>query len=151
MKIRKAKTKDLNEFLEMKKGSIKSFLEISGEIIVFTKKKYTLEFEGYHKSRNNSIHILESKDKETIGYMQTTFKKNKLANFGYLNDLFIKKEFRGKGYGKCATKEFIKIAKVKGVEKIGLGTRVENKPAIKLYEKLGFEKIGYNFGMKLKK
>lgn len=82
--------------------------------------------------------------------MKVSFEKNKFKNYGWLNDLFIKSSFRKKGYGKFATKEFIKLAKKKDVEKIGLGTRFENKGAIKLYQKLGFKIIGYNFGMNLK-
>jgi ribosomal protein S18 acetylase RimI-like enzyme len=147
--IRKATKKDLREFKDMRKESMKFFSKISGEKIFLSDQGIKKEFEMYLTKRAMVLLILEM-EKKVIGYMGYMIKKNKYKNFAYLNDVFIKKDFRKKGYGKLLVKEFIKISKEKGVEKMGLGVRIENKNAIKLYKKLGFKIIGYNFGKKLK-
>lgn len=43
-----------------------------------------------------------------------------------------------------------KFIKKEGIKRVGLGTRIENIRAQKLYEDLGFKKIGINYGVQLK-
>ncbi|MCK5449589.1 GNAT family N-acetyltransferase [Candidatus Pacearchaeota archaeon] len=148
MKIRKATKKDLDEYKIMRKESMDFFSKISGEKIFLSDRGIGEEFEMYLSKRDNTLLILEVGD-EIAGYMSYMIKKNKYKNFAYLDDIFVKNEFRGQGYGKKLVRHFMKIAKEKGVEKMGLGTRVENKNGIKLYKKLGFKVIGYNFGKKV--
>ena len=148
MKIRKATKKDLKEFKLMRKASMDFFSKISGEKIFLSSKGIKEEIEMYFSRRDKTLVILDI-DGEIAGYMGYMVKKNKQKNFTYLDDIFVKKEFRGQGYGKKLVKYFMKISKEKGIEKMGLGVRVENENAIKLYKKLGFNIIGYNLGMKI--
>lgn len=55
----------------------------------------------------------------------------------YLEDIFIKKEFRGKGVGEAIIKYLAKLAKSRGFERIDFQVLEWNAPAIKFYEKLG--------------
>lgn len=55
----------------------------------------------------------------------------------YLEDIFIKKEFRGKGVGEMILKYLAKSAKTRGFERIDFQVLEWNTPAIKFYEKLG--------------
>ncbi|MCK5321322.1 GNAT family N-acetyltransferase [Candidatus Pacearchaeota archaeon] len=149
MKIRKATKKDLKAYKIMRAASMEYFSKISGEKIRSSLDKgIKEEFEMYLSRRDKNLLIFEVR-REIAGYMGYMIKKTKYKNFAYLEDVFIKKKFRGQGYGNKLVKYFMKIAKEKGIEKMGLGTRVENKNAIKLYKKLGFKVIGYNFGKRI--
>lgn len=55
----------------------------------------------------------------------------------YLEDIFIKKEFRGKGVGEAMIKYLAKQAKERGFERIDFLVLDWNTPAVKFYEKLG--------------
>ena len=50
-------------------------------------------------------------------------------------------KFRGKGYGRKLLEESIKEMKLNGIYSILLYVNVKNIPAIKLYEKMGFQII----------
>ncbi len=55
----------------------------------------------------------------------------------------VKKEFRGEGIGKECMKEIIiQAKKIKGVNILKLTAFADNKPAISLYEKMGFKIVG---------
>lgn len=55
----------------------------------------------------------------------------------YLEDIFIKKEYRGKGVGEAMIKYLAKEAKARGFERIDFMVLEWNTPAIKFYGKLG--------------
>lgn len=55
----------------------------------------------------------------------------------YLEDIFIKKEYRGKGVGETIIKYLAKLGKERGFERIDFQVLEWNTPAIKFYEKLG--------------
>ena len=59
----------------------------------------------------------------------------------YLSRVIVKKEFRGKGYGKKIMNNIIEYAKKENYEEISLGVNLDNYIAFKLYVDLGFTKI----------
>jgi ribosomal-protein-alanine N-acetyltransferase len=59
-----------------------------------------------------------------------------------ITNVAVSPEYRQKGYGEALVTTDQKLAKEKNVKKMFLEVRVSNHPAISLYEKLGFEKIG---------
>ena len=56
-------------------------------------------------------------------------------NWAILTRIFVKPEFRGRGFGAAVIKELVDQS---NCEKIALQVNVENLPAIALYQKLGF-------------
>ena len=60
----------------------------------------------------------------------------------YIANVAVKKAFRKRGFGKVLVENAVAVAKEKGCSFITLEVRVSNAPAIALYEKCGFEKIG---------
>ena len=56
----------------------------------------------------------------------------------YLSRLIVKKEQRGKGYGKAISEYILDLAKEKGYCEIALGVNRDNTAAVKLYKSLGF-------------
>lgn len=55
----------------------------------------------------------------------------------YLEDLFVKPEFRGKGYGKALLKQLAKIAVERGCGRLEWWCLDWNKPSIDFYRSLG--------------
>lgn len=56
----------------------------------------------------------------------------------YLSRLIVKKDQRGKGYGKAITQHIPTLAKEKGYREIVLGVNCDNTAAVGLYKSLGF-------------
>lgn len=61
----------------------------------------------------------------------------------YLSRIIVKKDFRGKGYGKKLMNNIIEYAKKENYEEMSLGVNLDNYIAFKLYVDLGFTKIQY--------
>jgi len=55
----------------------------------------------------------------------------------YLEDIYIKQEFRGAGLGEAMLKYIAKLGKAGGFERIDFQVLEWNTPAVKFYEKLG--------------
>ncbi len=146
MKIRKAKPEDVREYIRVRKESIKFLSKIAKERITLSEKELRKEFDELIKKKDIFIYFLEE-DKKVLGFVNILWISNKKVS--YLNDILIKEEFRGKGYGKILMDKFMDFSKKKGAKQLGLGVRVENKNAIKMYEKYGFKTIGLNMGREL--
>lgn len=61
-------------------------------------------------------------------------------------NVFVKEEYRNKGIGNSLLKKLIDIAIKENKKNITLEVSVENKVAIKLYEKNGFKKVAIRKG-----
>ena len=55
----------------------------------------------------------------------------------YLSRLIVKKEERGKGYGRAISQHVLAFAKMKGFQEIALGVNCDNTAAVGLYKSLG--------------
>ena len=95
--IRKSKRTDLDDFILMKKLYLEDATKLTGDKICISNKQIKQEFLDILKKRNSNILILKS-DKQICGFMKITlFKKQTVS---YLDDIFVKQESQGKGYGK---------------------------------------------------
>lgn len=81
-----------------------------------------------------AIYIVAKKDNEIIGYGGMWH----VINEGYITNVSVKKEYRGKGVGTKIIDAFIDIAKEKEMIGITLEVRVSNDIAKNLYKKNGF-------------
>lgn len=149
MEIRKAKKGDLKNYLEIKKESLKEYSKLAGEKIKISKKQVIKEFNEFTSSKNKFI-LLIKEDKKIIGYLTGSLIKNIYQKFSYIDDIFINKNFRRKSYAKALLKNFIKIQKSKGVKKIRIGVRMNNKKALAFYRKMDFKIIHYEMDKKIK-
>lgn len=59
-----------------------------------------------------------------------------------IEDLLVTDKYRNKGVGQKLLSYCEKLAKQRGFERIGLGVGIENEPAKRLYQKLGFHDSG---------
>lgn len=83
--------------------------------------------------------ILAQAEGETVGF--ALFFHNFSTFLGragiYLEDLFVKKEYRGKGYGKALLKELAKITVDRGCGRLEWSCLDWNQPSIDFYLSLG--------------
>lgn len=59
----------------------------------------------------------------------------------YLEDLFVKPEFRGKGYGRALLVKLAEIARERGCGRMEWAVLNWNEPAIQFYKKLGAQSL----------
>lgn len=96
----------------------------------------------------NRMTFVYTKDEEYIGEISIVFNKND-KDYSiqgirlYVSRIIVKKEFRGRGYGKKLMKHIIEYAKKQGYSELALGVNLDNYIALKLYVELGFDKIQY--------
>ena len=137
MKIRKAKKDDLKEYLKIKRESLKEYSKITWCKITLTNNQIKKELVDSISSPKRFLLFIE--DDKIIGYMICSIILSELQNYGYIDDIFVYKKFRGNGLGKMLINEFIKILRKKNIKKLRLGVNIRNKKAIKMYKELGFE------------
>lgn len=98
-----------------------------------------------NKTRKTFVYV---KDEEYIGEISIVFNK-KDEDYSipgmrlYISRIIVKKDCRGKGYGKKLMNFIIEYAKREGYEELSLGVNLDNYIALKLYVELGFNKIQY--------
>ncbi len=94
--------------------------------IVLTAIENSFCFGVYAKEKNDAF--------KQIGFARVITDK---ATFGYLADIFILKEYRGKGLSKWLMQEIMQHPELQGFRSWMLGT----KDAHGLYEKFGFNRL----------
>ena len=96
----------------------------------------------------NRMTFVYTKDEEYIGEVSIVFNKDDedytIPGIRlYISRIIVKKEFRGKGYGKKLMNHVIEYAKREKYKELSLGVNLDNYIALKLYVELGFNKIQY--------
>ncbi|MCI5796644.1 MAG: ribosomal protein S18-alanine N-acetyltransferase [Ruminococcus sp.] len=86
----------------------------------------------------NARFILAEINGETAGYVGSYFVSGEV----YITNVAVKNKYRRKGVAVGLLSELIDLAKDAESEFVSLEVRCSNAPAISLYGKLGFEKIG---------
>lgn len=86
----------------------------------------------------NSSYIIGKINDEIIGFagLKIIFDQADIMN------IVIKKAYRNQGIGTLLLENLILLAKDLNISTLFLEVNEQNKPAIHLYEKLGFEKLG---------
>ncbi|MBR6645049.1 MAG: ribosomal protein S18-alanine N-acetyltransferase [Clostridia bacterium] len=85
-----------------------------------------------------AVFITAQKDGEVVGYAGIYH----ILSEGQLMNIAVKEEYRRLGIAEKMFDFILEYAKENDIEVITLEVRKENDPAISLYEKLGFEKVG---------
>lgn len=111
---------------------------------VFYGKEYDIEgaksFLRERLKNEESIIFVASLNGKCIGFTQLypTFSSVSMARVLILNDLYVNRDFRGKGIGESLIMEAKRYAQSIQAKYIQLSTGIENKTAQSLYERLGF-------------
>ena len=144
MKIRTA-TKD--DIPEIKKGLLESWLShVDNEADYYNRERVEKsDIETYYTNALNSdasfVLVIEENvqlsgfGKADIQEVEPWYKEQKVL---FIDDIFINKEFRKKGYAKELLQEFEKIAKNNGIKWLKARVYSFNEPAKKLNASYGF-------------
>ncbi|MCR8641270.1 GNAT family N-acetyltransferase [Paenibacillus sp. N1-5-1-14] len=98
-------------------------------------EQYTQLLPDNEKTADNKLFTIRFEGEE-VGVIWMALKPN---NKGFIYDIKIKEDYRGRGFGKQAMGEIEKVAKEYGLKSIGLHVFAHNPLARSLYEKLGYK------------
>ncbi len=131
-----------------KKSDKKNYLKIQKETFPKIDIKRDSKFFD-EKIKEKEIFVLED-GKYYIGHI--CFGKHlfnpPFAGSVFIEELVVKEEFRGKGYGTALINKLIAYCKKKKIMEIVLGTGdFSGNKVIKWYKKMGFKKVGKHWGL----
>lgn len=92
------------------------------------------------------IKFVATDDEKVIG---TTVLRIDPRNNGHINEMHVTDAYRNNGIGTALVKHAIEAARAEKIDKIMLGTEINNRPAIRVYEKCGFRIVGESVNMEL--
>ncbi|WPW27782.1 GNAT family N-acetyltransferase [Streptomyces atratus] len=102
-----------------------------------------LATEGTH------LHVLVHED-EVVGHVWVArHEMHPGMVVGYVFDVEVREEFRGRGYGRALMLQAERIALGAGDDRMGLHVLASNTPALRLYESLGYRTTQYNLAKTL--
>ena len=110
-----------------------------------------MEIKKEIKKEGYAVKITIEENNEVLGwtYIYIMFQDRHPEPYAYLENVYIEPEHRSRGLGKQLVQLAIDEAKERGCYKI-IGTSKMSKPDVHaFYEKMGFEKMGYEFRMDL--
>jgi [ribosomal protein S18]-alanine N-acetyltransferase len=103
----------------------------------FTRTQIAQLLSGY-----NSIALIARVEGQIIGFVIGEIYVDRRVLQGHICTIEILPNFRRRGIGEKLLQEIEELFKQKGVKASALEVREDNVPAIELYRKLGYEKIG---------
>jgi ribosomal protein S18 acetylase RimI-like enzyme len=86
-----------------------------------------------------TIVFIAEENKKVVGFCWANFIEYGLSKFGYIEELFVRKDYRNKGIGRTLVKEMQKKFKKLKVDALFVTTEKDNIEAMKLYKKLDFK------------
>lgn len=100
------------------------------------------EFLQARMMNNESVIFIAYDGEEAAGFVQLypSFSSVSMKRSWVLNDLYVKKQARGKGVGEKLIAKAAEMAGETGAKGLFLETASDNLPAQRLYEKTGFTK-----------
>ena len=104
------------------------------------KKSYAVKFE-----------VRERKEKIAWGYLYLIFQDRHREPYGLIENLYVEARHRNQGLGSKLLQKIIAEGKKRKCYKLIGTSKSDNTEAHRFYERAGFEKIGYEFRMDLKK
>jgi len=118
------------------------FLKVRGKNDREKWTKHILEgFEKLSKRETGKIFVAENETHAFLGYLWVGEGSNMMTGLkhGYIYDIFVREEFRGKGIGKILLERAESYCREKRYSRILLMVSVSNQAAMKLYGEMGFK------------
>ena len=106
-------------------------------------------YEAMHKNSDIYLNLVLEVDKQVIGFMSLLFYRSLLHHKGtaLINELIVKKEFRGSNYGKELLLHGISKARELGLDEIEVGVMKDNVKALEFYKRNGLDLEYHLLGM----
>ena len=98
-------------------------------------------FERSFKREGSEIFVAENKNHVFLGYVFVGEGNNMMTGtkHGFIFDIFVKKNYRGRGIGMMLMKRAEHYCKERGYTRMTLMVAINNQPAKNLYTKLDFK------------
>ncbi|PSH02276.1 MAG: GNAT family N-acetyltransferase [Nanohaloarchaea archaeon QH_8_44_6] len=109
------------------------------------------EFLNQLEDENYTFYLIREKE-ETIGYTKLEQGRNPSREFSdhtRIVEIFIKKDYRNKGFGSKTIEEVKQIASNEGSDHLKISSEWDNRGARRLYKREGFEEKQVSFVHKL--
>ena len=109
------------------------------------KEKWTKQilevFEKFSKRETDRIFVAEDESHAFLGYLWIGEGSNMMTGLkhGYVYDVFVKEEYRGRGIGRILLEKAESYCREKRYSRILLMVSVGNQAAISLYDNMGFK------------
>lgn len=119
-------------FREMEEADLSEILLLDREIfrsMAYSERDFRYAISGKY---DRAILLVEKEQIIAYGILRL------LGTEGELESIAVRKEYRGRGYGRLLLSEFLRLAKHAGTEKLFLEVREGNQAGIQLYESAGF-------------
>ena len=97
-------------------------------------------FEEFMRKKKKSITYVAIKQGKIIGFTSAYINNH---NEGFIEDLFIVEDYRGKSIGTKLFKKLLQWLQENGADTMEVHVSVGNEGAMKFYEKNGFKETGY--------
>ncbi|HMK47315.1 MAG TPA: N-acetyltransferase [Methanocella sp.] len=127
VKIREAGLRDLNEMQRL-------------ECVCFDTEAFTKYQLRYLLTTPTAVSLVAEVDGHFAGFVIGIINRNRYGTYGRIYTLDVDDPFRGLGIGTRLTEALLERLKEAGCGKCFLEVREDNKSAVALYLKLGFEK-----------
>jgi ribosomal-protein-alanine acetyltransferase len=129
IKIETASTRLLDKLLEIEEQC-------------FDQEAFSKRQIAYLLTDYNSIALVAKANSDVAGFIiaQVEVKDDRL--FGHIITINVPPKYRRKGIGSKLIKEIENILKQKGISECQLEVREDNSAALKLYQSLGYQKMG---------
>jgi GNAT superfamily N-acetyltransferase len=148
---RRAEEKDKKDFIEMDKLFYKFDNDIGVNEHLIPISHYEIPekiFENYFDEslKNVGFFLIACEDNKVIGYIFAEIKDiasphaYEIKKVGFVDSVFVKEEFRGKGIAKELINKSSEWMKSKGISICTLNVRYKNIKAAELYKTMGFKK-----------
>ncbi len=121
--------------VKMTSSDIPSAASIEKECFVHPWSEQSIESE---MCKGSSLFFMAFEDEIPIGYVGLS----SVLDEGYMGNLAVSADFRRKGVGKALMQRLIEECKAKKLAFVTLEVRESNYPAVRLYESLGFTRVG---------
>ena len=126
--IRRAEGEDVNAIAEL-------------EAVCFREEDPWSEGAFYNEiveNHDSTLYLAAVSDGRIVGYMGVW----KILDEGHITNVAVDPSYRRKHIAEALISEMIRLTSEAGITSWTLEARVDNEPAIKLYEKMGFEGVG---------
>ena len=136
--IRRVRKRDFEDFVRLHHEFIKIYKKVSRyKVKQMSKRMLKREFDS--RFGMDKFFYFARDGRLAIGYVFGYIEKSHYENYGYIDDIFVSKKYRGKGVSTSLKNNILEDFKRKGVKYCRMDVNTENKRAIQRYREWGFE------------
>jgi len=108
----------------------------------FEQEAFTKRQISYLLTDYNAIALMAKTDNDIAGFIITQLEVEENTEFGHIITINVAPKYRRQGTATKLLNEIENLLKQKGLTQCRLEVREDNKHAIKLYQKLGYQTVG---------